>query len=64
VGDVEVVVEEVEETRRTSVSTVELDDTETHIVPSGSFLGSYHFILLPTPFCAVHVPSDMFFLRF
>jgi hypothetical protein len=36
--DVEVVEEE-EEVRRASVSTVELDDTETHILPSASFLG-------------------------
>ena len=30
----------VEEVRRSSVSTVELDDTEAHIAPSGSFLGN------------------------
>ncbi len=35
------VVEEEEEVRRASVSTVELDDTETHILPSASFLGRY-----------------------
>jgi hypothetical protein len=35
------VVEEEEEVRRASVSTVELDDTETHILPSASFLGTY-----------------------
>ena len=38
----EVVVEELEEEeekRRSSVSTVELDDTETQIIPSASFLG-------------------------
>ncbi len=33
--------EEEEEVRRASVSTVELDDTETHILPSASFLGRY-----------------------
>ncbi len=33
--------EEEEEVRRASVSTVELDDTETHILPSASFLGTY-----------------------
>ena len=32
--------QEVEEVRRASVSTVELDDTETHILPSASFLGN------------------------
>jgi hypothetical protein len=33
--------QEEEEVRRASVSTVELDDTETHILPSASFLGRY-----------------------
>ncbi len=37
------VVEEEEEVRRASVSTVELDDTETHILPSASFLGRYTY---------------------
>jgi hypothetical protein len=32
--------EEEQEVRRASVSTVELDDTETHILPSASFLGT------------------------
>jgi hypothetical protein len=42
VENVQVVEEqEEEEVRRASVSTVELDDTETHILPSASFLGRY-----------------------
>ncbi len=44
--NVEVVEEQEEEVRRASVSTVELDDTETHILPSASFLGTY-----TAPFC-------------
>jgi hypothetical protein len=39
--NVQVVEEQEEEVRRASVSTVELDDTETHILPSASFLGTY-----------------------
>jgi hypothetical protein len=38
--NVQVVEEQEEEVRRASVSTVELDDTETHILPSASFLGT------------------------